>query len=81
MAGGEQGLAHQARALVHRQVHLVAEQRLLGHGVPAGVAVAALRDRRALMRPAAVGLDQAGVDQGAALDHQSHGIKLAIELG
>ncbi len=45
---GEDRLAHQARAVVDRDMRLVAEQRLLRHRVPAGIAVAAALDRLAL---------------------------------
>jgi hypothetical protein len=61
-------------------VHLVAEQRLLRHRVPGRVPVAAARLRLILARPAAVGRDQRGVDQGARLDHQTAGIELAVEF-
>ena len=80
-AGREDRPAHQARALVDREVHLVAEQRLLRHRVPAGILVAAALDRLALARPPAVGGDQRGVDQRARLDHQPPGVELAVELG
>ena len=47
----------------------------------AGLLVAAACDRLVLARPPAVRRDQAGIDQGAALDHQPPLVELAVELG
>ena len=81
VAGGEHRPAHQARALVDRKVHLVAEQRLLRHGVPAGIRIAAVRRPACPYAVAGIRRDQAASISVPALTISPLGVELAVELG